>query len=274
MAMARKRGKSYLQRVALGANVRRDYFEIKGKKAEKIVHDLAIKSFLTDWCYPNPTLPTGRELCDLLVVFDDVVVIWQIKDIKVNKDGLYNKKEVDKNLRQLSGAQRQLFKLRTPIELRNPGRGKELFDPQTIREIHLVSALLGEGEEFFSFVENIKDRAVHVFTREFTQIVLNELDTITDFLQYLRAKEAVVSQNKRLTLIGGEEELLAYYLSNNRSFDKWENANTIVVDEGCWERFRNGEVYKAKKQADRVSHFWDGILRDSNKTFMRGNSNI
>ena len=71
----------------------KDYFYIKGQKAEKLVHDLAVKTFLTDWCYLNPKLPDGKELCDLLVVFDDIAIIWQIKDLKVNKSGKYSESD-------------------------------------------------------------------------------------------------------------------------------------------------------------------------------------
>ena len=92
------------------------YFELKGKNAEKIVHDLAEKTFLVDWCFPNPKLQNNKELCDLLVVFDDIAIIWQIKDLKLDKNGKYKKAEVDKNLRQLSGADRQMFKLKSKIE--------------------------------------------------------------------------------------------------------------------------------------------------------------
>ena len=46
------------------------------RKAESILHELAKKTFLTDWCYPNPLLPDGKELCDLLVVFGDTAIIW------------------------------------------------------------------------------------------------------------------------------------------------------------------------------------------------------
>lgn len=80
-----------------------EYFRLKGKKAGDIVHELATKSFLTDWCYKNPKLPDGDELCDLLIVFDDILIIWQIKNLKVGKDGKYKESEVKKNLSQLSG---------------------------------------------------------------------------------------------------------------------------------------------------------------------------
>jgi hypothetical protein len=75
-------------------------FREKGANAEKIIHDLSIKTFFTDWCYPNPPRPGGKELCDLLM-FDDTAIIWQIKDLKVDASGRYKQAEVDKNLRQL-----------------------------------------------------------------------------------------------------------------------------------------------------------------------------
>lgn len=137
-------------------NIGRDYFFIKGKNAESFVQDLALKTFFRDWCYLNPQLPDGKELCDLLVIFDDIAIIWQIKDLKLDKHGKYKKSEVEKNLRQLAGARRQLLNLQKVIELENPRRGKEQFDPIIIREIHLISALLGAGEDFFSPTESIK----------------------------------------------------------------------------------------------------------------------
>jgi hypothetical protein len=69
-------------------------FHQKGQRAEAIIHDLATTTFLTDRCYPNPKKPDGKELCDLLVVFDDSAIIWQIKDLKVDEAGRYKKAEV------------------------------------------------------------------------------------------------------------------------------------------------------------------------------------
>jgi hypothetical protein len=77
-------------------------------------------------------LPNGKELCDLLIVFDEIAIIWQVKDLKLDKHGNMNSREVEKNLKQLTGAKRQLFDLKTPIELSNPRRTKETFDPSSI----------------------------------------------------------------------------------------------------------------------------------------------
>ena len=127
-------------------------------------------------------------MCDLLVVFDEVAIIWQIKDLKLDNQGKCKESEVRKNLRQLSGARRQLFELKTPIELENPQRGKEQFDSTAIKEVYSILVLFGKGEEAFSFAEYVKNHSKHVFTRDFTQITLNKLDTISDFIKYLRAK--------------------------------------------------------------------------------------
>jgi len=235
------------------------YFREKGAVAEKVIQNLATKTFLTDWCYPNPRKPDGNELCDLLVVFDDKAIIWQIKDLKTDKNGRYKKAEVEKNLRQLGGARRSLFDLKVPVELENPRRGKERFDPGQIKSVHLISVLMGEGEEPFPFVQVVKNRMIHVFTRGFADIALSELNTVSDFCDYLRKKEAI-GKNKRLLVMGAEENLLAKYLELGHNFAWMENYNHIVVDETVWPTFTSLEQVKVKKQADLISYGWDSII--------------
>src|SRR5438093_13374875 len=116
---------------------------LKGAAAEETLRQLAVQSFFTGWCYPNPTLPDAKELCDLLVVFDRVVVIWQIRDLMLRQRGQYSQREVAKNIRQLAGARRQMFDLARPIQLQNPRRGRERFGPSQIQEIYLASVLAG-----------------------------------------------------------------------------------------------------------------------------------
>jgi len=218
-------------------------FNEKGTKAENFVYELAKKTFLTDWCYLRPHLPKNKgnkELCDLLVVYDDIAIIWQVKDTKLDKNGKKKKKDVEKNKKQLLGAKRQLFKLKTPVELENPRRGKEPFDPSLIRRIYLISALLGLEENSYDFMEINDHDVIHIFSEEFTGIALKELDTLKDFIDYLMKKEILVSSpNKRIMLCGGEKELLAYYLMNNRRFDNFKKMDSLIIDEGCWEHITN-----------------------------------
>ena len=155
------------------------YFELKGKKAEDIIHNLAQKTFLMDGCYLNPKLPNNKELCDLLVVFDNIAIIWQIKDLKIDSNGKHNETEVKKNLRQLSGARRQLFELKTAIQLTNPRRGMERFNPEEIKETYLISLLMGPEEMFYIPIDTVKQLTVHTFNKEsieryfFNHIIFN-----------------------------------------------------------------------------------------------------
>lgn len=234
----------------------KEYFlQLKGKNAEEFIHNLALKSFLTDWCYLNPLLPDGKELCDLLVIFDDTAIIWQVKDLKSNK-----KSEAEKNLKQLAGAKRRLIDLKRKITLKNPRRGEEEFDATQIKNIYLISALLGENGDLLSFFEEFKNNSIHVFNKDFTEIVLNELDTVSDFTEYLRIKENFLKQEKTIIIMGGEEELLAYYLMNNRNFNGLNEANNIMITDGSWRHLQSKPEYKAKKQADEISYFWDSII--------------
>ncbi len=234
--------------------------QLKGKNAENFVYFLAQKSFLTDWCYMNPVWGDGKELCDLLVVFGEIAIIWQIKDLKIGKVGKYSKKETEKNIRQLSGAKRKLFELNKSIELENPRRGKEIFNPKSVKEIYLISALVGEGEEYFEFVKEIKDKTAHILDRESVEILLNELDTINDFVDYLKEKENYLSTESQVILAGGEKDLLAYYLMNNRSFNELKKANLLFIQEGCWEKLQKKQEYLAKKEEDKISYFWDFLI--------------
>jgi hypothetical protein len=234
------------------------YFREKGAKAEKVIHDLSVKTFFTDWCYLNPPRQDGKELCDLLVVFDDIAIIWQIKDLKVDESGRYKQAEVDKNIRQLAGARRALFEIKAPVTLSNPRRGKEVFDPAKIKTVHLISVLMGDGEGPLPFMDSIKNFQIHVFTREFADIVLQELDTIADFSAYLAAKESI--GDSQIMIHGGEENLLGKYLHAGRNFDWLKSHDLIMIDDTIWPAIQAKPEFIAKRELDKISYGWDTMI--------------
>jgi hypothetical protein len=195
----------------------------------------------------------------MLVVFDDTALIWQIKDLKVDENGRYKDAEVEKNLRQLSGAKRTLFDLKSPVMLSNPRRGVEQFDPSLIKHVHLISVLMGEGEGAFPFLQEFKKHLVHGFTREFADIAMSELDTIADFCQYLRAKESI-DLNKMIMILGGEENLLGKYIEHGRSFGWMDNYDVIHIDDTIWPKISQMPQYIKKKEMDRISYGWDSMI--------------
>lgn len=232
----------------------------KGKAAEIFVQQLANKSFLEDWCYPNPKLADGKELCDLLIIYDEVVIIWQIKALKSDSEGMYKKSAVEKNIRQLLGARRSLFELGKPIKLVNVRRGEEIFNPRTIKETYYISTIFGEEEEVSTFGEIVAGQVIHSFTQEFVDLALRELDTTRDFVDYLKEKTKLVLSKIYITLLGGEKELLAYYLANERNFSRLIDLDHIIIEEGFWDQLQKLPEYLAKKEADRMSYFWDELI--------------
>jgi len=236
------------------------YFRLKGMEAEEVLAQLANRTFLTDWCFPNPVLPSGKELCDLLVVFDETVIIWQAKSLKAKTTGKLREGELQKNFRQLGGAKRQLFDLKTPITLQNARRRAEQFDPSNIREVFLISVLLGDTPELLSMSQRVKGHQCHVFTREFTEIVLNELDTIADFCAYLREKERTRDRVGSFILEGGEEQILGWYLLNDRTLSRLDGCTSVFLTDGIWDEMSHRPEYQAKKKADEISYIWDELI--------------
>ncbi len=238
----------------------RHRFDLKGKSAERIVYELAEKSFLTDWCYANPRLPNGKELCDLLVVFDNIAIVWQIKDLKRREDGQYKQSEVEKNTRQVLGAKRQLFELKTPVQLTNPRRGSEKFDPDSISDIYLISVLMGQPPRRAKGIEHRSGSQIHIFSREFTSIVLAELDTIRDFVEYLKEKERVFSAECNLIVEGGEKNLLAEYLFRGKSLEQFNTGERSWLENGTWDNLVESTAYLKRTEANRQSYIWDHLI--------------
>ncbi len=57
----------------------------------------------------------------------------------------------------------------------------------------------------------------------------------------------------------GEENILGYYLLNNRKFPE---AEMVFFSSGIWEECKNNPDYMEKKEADKISFFWDAIIQE------------
>jgi len=241
------------------------YFELKGKSAEDAINRLAHKSFLKEWCYPNPKGPDGKEICDLLVFFDGRLLIIQIKDIKfTGNEKRYIRKAFEHPIKQVRGALNKLHNLKSRITLTNETGFSHEFSFSEVIKTYSIVLSVGEGEIFFNLVDDGKGNIVHTFDRSI-EIVLNELDTISDFCQYLDKKEQLYSSkslpNIHLSL---ETDVMGYYIFNGRSFDHLRGYDSVNVQEGYWANISKQEEFLAKKEADRISYFWDHLINVTN----------
>ena len=95
---------------------------------------------------------------------------------------------------------------------------------------------------------------------------MTELDTITDFTDYL-AKKASFVRSGQLTEAHGEENLLAYYAirineDGDHDFVVETGKGPLTIDRQQYARYTRDPRYLAKKSADEVSILWDRFMLD------------
>jgi hypothetical protein len=104
---------------------------------------------------------------------------------------------------------------------------------------------------------------VHVLDDTSLAILMATVDTIADFVAYLRKKEALF-RGSRPVIAAGEEELLAWYLKhlNNQNEHDFvfpaEITGGVGIPEGGWIEFQKNPQRLAQVEHDRVSYMWDG----------------
>lgn len=122
---------------------------------------------------------------------------------------------------------------------------------------------------------------VHVLDETSLDIAMRELNTITDFTAYLLKKEEFIRAG-RLTKVEGEENLIAYYATRiNSDGDHdfaypggggWPLGAAITIDSNLYSTLQNDTKYIAKKQEERNSYAWDGLIKLFTKPLLEGTS--
>lgn len=229
-------------------------------KTEEFVLSVCRRSFLSLWCYNNPKGKDGDELCDILVVCDPDLVIISVKEVvlKVNEYSAvehtrWKRKAVDDSVKQIYGAQRWLASASNVI--RSDGTCGVFLPTVAERNVHRVAVAFGGQGEVPIPSGDFGKGYVHVMSECSFHEVLTELDTVTDLVKYLAAKEN--SRCSKFTL-GSESNLLGWYLFNGRTFPSGLDA--ILVDDGIWEDIQEKPQFKRRKEADRESYFWDRLI--------------
>lgn len=298
-------------------------------ETERQLVKLAEQSFLNLWSYPNiyrdqkvGGAGDGKELCDLLVVCGQHVLIFSEKNIAWTDAETriawrrWFKRAVKNSADQLDGAERwirehpdRLFLDKDcsqpfPIDLPAPdhriihkivvargagkacidyfsgGLGSLVIDPSVIGSAHF-NANDAELKPFHVGDLNSGDDYVHVFDDATLSIVLNELDTITDFTEYLTKKSAFI-RSGRLVAASGEEDLLAYYISRTDEFGEheftapdggqWDTNERIAIDGSHFGSLISNPQYLAKKLAEQNSYIWDMLIKNFTDHMLDGTS--
>lgn len=257
----------------------------------------------------------GKEICDALVVFGNKVIIFSDKERKFNEEKStevawkrWYRRSVSDSVRQLHAAESWIRNYPDRVFLDNFCQEKFPLDLNDKNlEIHLIAitkntlepakkyfdnikfgstgtlaysyALKGDISENPFFICDIdhKKTFVHVFDEISIKLVMNELNTISDFINYLEVKEKLI-RNNGLNFVYGEEDLLGYYLDNKRELGKAEfnypNTNcedNLNIIEGYWISFKKSEKFKIHNNFKNKSIYWSELAARLSDSVVSGN---
>jgi hypothetical protein len=226
--------------------------------SERYLVRLGERSFLNLWCYPNVFINKrsggkgdGKELCDLLVVcgdhvliFSDKTVAWPAGDDVHLAWSRWYRRAIQKSVDQIRGAQRWTSEYpdRLFIDRACTQRLPLSMPPRERMKVHGIVVANGAaracrtyfkgGSGSLMIVPSIQGAAhhnhdpvqpfavgdvdpggpfVHIFDEATLDIVIGEFDTIVDLTSYLSKKEALI-RSGQLVSATGEEELVAQYM--------------------------------------------------------------
>jgi len=277
---------------------------------ERLLARLCDQTFLKLWSFPNPCREDGKELCDLIVVFENEVLIFfdrENRRFDTNPPDVnlawkrWRKEVIDKQVATAHGAERyirggrpiyldtkQAQQFPILVDLQN-ARFHKIVVAHGVREackqsspsnvygslaISYSGTDVGRVNEPF-FVEIDRENPVHILDTENLEIALNELDTIFDFAAYLDAKNQAIQRHQCLTYCG-EEDLIAHYFLNFDDIKKRHIIGTldqidfVHIGEGEWAEFTKSKPYLRRKEADQTSYFWDRLLQITSNNALKG----
>ncbi len=284
--------------------------------SERALDRVCKRAVLSLWSYLNVFTDRGRsgakgdgkELCDLLVIFGDDVLIFSDKECHV-PGGATNdawarwyKRAIEKSVKQVLGAERWLREhpdrvfldshcsVRFPLPWPANPRFHRIVVATGAREaclrltgsedIALTSRVLGDGHTDanatpFLIGRPDAQRFVHVFDERTLFAVLDLLDTVSDLVRYLSAKESLIHSG-RLGYARDELCLLAVYLATapvddtTREFPGTRENASVFIDPNAWRDLQENPNFRRKFVADRGSHLWDGLIEEFSKNLQAG----
>ena len=247
---------------------------------------------------------SAKEFADVLVVFGDDVIIFSDKHIAFQEDKdltiawpRWFKRAVTDSAKQLHGAMSWLRRCpdrifldaacKRPLPIVLPTSERTRYHlvavtrgsrqaclkefPHGLGTLQINSGIEGRTHEQAAFTIGVLDRSkhfVHVLDEFSLDVVMDEVDTTTDFVQYLVAREAFLSDASMTVMATGEEQLMAVYISQGDDSEHNflpdgigpEKPDLVMYDDSHYSGLRKRPEYVKKKLQDERSRAWDTML--------------
>lgn len=285
-------------------------------ETEKLLSEICEKTFLNIWNYSNPFNEHRKEFCDVIAVFENHMFVFFDRNKKLDfvsnedfpvKYNRWVKNVIEAQINTCYGAERYIknggkLYLDNKLTMEFPLRfdinkivvhkiivahgAKESclkFSNENINgSLAVHYGMFNEDIRFTFFINLSKEKPVHIFDSSNLEIILSELDTFCDFTNYITEKERVIKEKLFISYCG-EEDLLAHYFmnfdqENQKHFIGQKDCMGFVLDQGMWNEFIKSPAYKARKESNKISYFWDALINEIGinalKGELRGNGNV
>ena len=279
-------------------------------RTEQYLSHLCDRTFLRPWSYANPFKADGKELCDLIAVFDNnVFLFFDRESRKFDRAGdvlltweRWKKEAVTKQIRTAAGAKRYILNHRdqiyldasrmVPLPLHIPAGelrihkvivahgAKEACERSSSKNVYGSLGIIYEAEtsaQSLPFIVPLeRSDPVHLLDSHNLELILGELDTLYDLQAYLAEKERAIRCYKHLSYCG-EEDLLANYLLGFDEISKTykigpknDAYDGLLIGEGEWCDFVGSGPYKRRKAANQISYQWDRLIQKTGDNALKG----
>ena len=205
-------------------------------------------------------------------------MIISVKDNEYRETGdktgweRWTKAALDKSYAQIWGAERWLQTV-DRVE-RADGRVVSLPD-RNCRQYHRIAVALGAHGKVPLKWGDAGNGFVHVCDEYSVSALFHVLDTITDFVDFLRATEGLVAGGVfPLFSGGGIEDLVALYILKGRSFkfDEYESKqpDMLILHDDLWRGLIKSEDFRSMQYELKSSYVWDNLIEHYTDDLLTG----
>lgn len=272
--------------------------------SELFVEQIGHQSFLSPWCHPNLYYQKGnysKEFGDLTVIFENTAIIFSDKNISFDVDTVthvawkrWYKRSIEKSVGQLLGALRQLRMVNK--EIYTDAKLKSRFAGELPTIEHLNVHLVGVTHNLWNSPENVRLKIaseisnnhvpfvtgchfdgefVHIIEGNALYVILSRLDTVRDFIAFLRDRKATLS--KTHCMIEGDENFLAAYLDAPIAPGRYsvsrqlpaDPRRTVLFQHWLWEDYAMSESWQHTVKENRQSYLIDRLIEHLSEEYSR-----
>lgn len=222
-----------------------------GEELEVIVSKICKRICFSDLIFFSPKYIDNKgiqkEICDLLILHDETVLVFQIKHRKLSEDKEFNiltqraTKTYNHTISQFETIYK-IIKTREQLSIKNLLGYEVIIDFDKIKRVEFIGLICFPGRdtfdktkkfEFFNSFEFYKDFPTHVFDIDDFDKITKEFDTTEDLLDYLIMRTKFYG-NINIGLVK-ELDLLAMIKIHNYTWKQFLNIDyKIIIEEGLW----------------------------------------